>query len=127
MLNVLQAAKSVAVRRNAFRSLRLLALNHELSPEESEKLLQATEQALCDYTTDTRGDVGLWLRVEGCRALPDITKRTQASSSISQSLSCLVLKLCLDKIDTVRDAAITALGQLGMQEQYQAVASLLFL
>lgn len=125
MLSILQTAKSMAVRRNAFRSLRLLALHHQLSSEETGQLLQATQKALSDYTTDTRGDVGLWLRVEGCQGLPAIIEQARASSFDPHLLFSFVLKLCLDKIDTVRDAAITALGQLGVEQQHQAVTSLL--
>lgn len=99
-------------RRNAFVSLKRLASNHDLVAQEKSQLFETLTAALSDYTTDTRGDVGSVMRIEGLKDLSQTLWKASVTPEQAQEATSLALKLALDKIDAVRQPALLALREM---------------
>lgn len=103
---MVQQSKAMGTRRNALISLKRLAGTHDMHPPEQEQMLEALVTALCDYTTDTRGDVGSWLRIEALKILSAESTNLHFSTGRRIQYVQLSSKLCLDRIDSVREVAV---------------------
>lgn len=75
-------------------------------PKEEKQLLKIILDALKDYTTDTRGDVGSQMRMEALDNLPSTLLLVNAEATEKDEATSLVLKLCLDRMDSVREKAL---------------------
>jgi hypothetical protein len=76
-------------------------------------LVDALYVGLEDYTTDQRGDVGSWVRVSCCKALGRLRKaRTACASETWELVVSRLLRLAVEKLEVVRQAALFALAEL---------------
>ncbi|GMK59904.1 hypothetical protein CspeluHIS016_0901210 [Cutaneotrichosporon spelunceum] len=120
------AAKAdVETRRNAVRSLADIAVQAVmgkliLDAPSYARVVAALAQALDDYTTDQRGDVGSWVRAAAVRALSRVlvvaASATNPLELVSQDAFTAatggIAKQALEKLDVVRGASTAAWGNL---------------
>lgn len=87
---------------------------------EFERVLRTLTDALDDYTTDQRGDVGSWVRAASVRSLAQVLagvcSERNALQLVPQELFAPavagIVKQAFEKLDVVRDAATDAWGEL---------------
>nr|XP_019048752.1 hypothetical protein I302_02526 [Kwoniella bestiolae CBS 10118]OCF27682.1 hypothetical protein I302_02526 [Kwoniella bestiolae CBS 10118] len=109
-------------RRAAVRSLGNIAvqrLHGEMIPSPSQlvSILQSFVQGMGDYTTDQRGDVGSWVRIQSLvsigNVLSTLEPRTDlVSSELFQEMVGGVIKQGLEKLESVRGEAARTLAKL---------------
>lgn len=76
-------------------------------------VVNALYVGLEDYTTDQRGDVGSWLRVSCCKALGLLRKaRAACAPETWELVVSRLLRLAVEKLEVVRQAAMFALAEL---------------
>lgn len=90
-----------------------------LSSEELESVIDCYTKALDDYTTDSRGDIGSYVReaaVMGLKALFDqilsSTDRVGLNADLSKRAVQKVLQQCCEKIDRTRELACDSMKYL---------------
>ena len=69
----------------------------------SSKVWTMLPQCLDDYTVDSRGDVGSWVRIAACESIPATLKHV--SQGNVRSTVGKLLRLSVEKMDRVRKAA----------------------
>lgn len=87
---------------------------------EYERILRTLTDALDDYTTDQRGDVGSWVRVASVRSLAQVLAGAAAQPNALQLVPqelftpavAGIAKQAFEKLDVVREAATEAWGVL---------------
>lgn len=109
--------RDAETRRNAVRSLTSLCSPGTPLPLED---LRATLSALCaaahDYATDSRGDIGSWVREAALAGIPQLCRRiAEESSTSTASLSAALADAARaiaaqvgQKIERMRNIALTA-------------------
>jgi hypothetical protein len=98
-------------RRNASKSLvKILNTIEPLFKSNKElidKILLAFLEGMKDYSVDSRGDVGSWVRESSVCGLEIMCKMSKSTISLSDSskldIICLIIQGCLEKIDRVRE------------------------
>lgn len=102
--------KDAACRRNAVDSLMLVTDHISSRKEYVIKITDAFLECLCDYSIDSRGDVGSWVRdraIKGLMHSMKIASRwplVESESLVSRSV-CAILQQSGEKIDRVRETA----------------------
>lgn len=88
-----------------------------VKPEISDYLADHIVEFLTDYTTDRRGDIGSFIRIEATQAVQIVLDQTKASNTpneaavyIDRFIGCLC-RLAAEKLDKVRFQAWTCLQQ----------------
>jgi hypothetical protein len=84
------------------------------------QVLGSLIQSMEDYSTDSRGDIGSWIRQEAIKSLMDLLQHVYQQAphyldSMEESLTHItghIIKQMLEKIDRVRDVALSALETL---------------
>lgn len=80
-----------------------------------DSVLSALRLGFTDYTSDQRGDVGSWVRISTLNAWASLIPSFYPSRLDRQTADQIVakmVKLCLERLDNVREAAGTALMSL---------------
>ena len=73
--------------------------------------MEALHAGMEDYATDQRGDVGSWIRVSCCRGLSSLPGATTICSMDTWELVVArMLKLAVEKLEVVRQAALSTLA-----------------
>jgi hypothetical protein len=79
-------------------------------------IVQAAINALSDYSTDQRGDIGSWIRITGLSALSQIltvmTIYSQLDHEMVDSALGGIVKQGVEKLEPCRSQAYTTLAQL---------------
>lgn len=103
LCHTIERDADVEARRNALRSIGLIAFREDVS-ELRERLWSVLSGCLDDYTADSRGDVGSWIRIAACESLSPLLKSGGDSAVIRK-----LLRLSVERMDRVRAAAGKAL------------------
>jgi hypothetical protein len=112
--NLRDEIKDAACRRNAVDSL-VLALDHvSLHKEYVVLISDAFLECMRDYSIDSRGDVGSWVRDRAIKGLVSSTRimrdwPVDESGVLVTRCLCAILQQCGEKIDRVRETAGTSL------------------
>lgn len=77
------------------------------------RIWTALTSCLDDYTVDSRGDVGSWIRISACESLLPVFKYT-SHDNLNLTIGKL-LRLSVEKMDRVRIAAGQTLRTLALQ------------
>ncbi|PWN18835.1 ARM repeat-containing protein [Microstroma glucosiphilum] len=133
----------IETRRNAYMSLVAILqrtgndLPERVPPQLGQTVLQALVDALSDYTTDQRGDVGSWVRVAAMRGLTTLVAQyrhlfragilkgsedVQAwlPEQLFHAIVCGISKQVMERIDNVRVEAVGHLLSLYRQQPGEA-------
>lgn len=107
----------VETRRYALRSLANIAVQPLSLPTPLLlSILQAAINALSDYSTDQRGDIGSWIRITGLSALGQMLSISTICSQIDEeTLDCAIggiVKQGVEKLEPCRSQAYSTLSQL---------------
>ncbi|KZT60321.1 ARM repeat-containing protein [Calocera cornea HHB12733] len=132
---------TIEVRRDCFIALRLILCQDGVIIGSDDRIeifrvfLRVIHEGLRDYTTDQRGDVGSWIRLEALKALGTVLARIfqtctelrvplhwLASDQIHQLLAVL-LKQGVERLDTVRDKAGLQLAAILSAHSHNAAAT----
>ena len=89
----------VEVRRNAVQSIGLIATRQDLQALK-DRVWGILSGCLDDYTVDSRGDVGSWIRIAACESMIPLLKGGGDSTVIGK-----LLRLSVERMDRVRVAA----------------------
>ena len=79
-LSKIASERDVETRRNAVIALRGLAVNCCLKDEDLKSVVLCLVNCLNDFATDTRGDVGSWVREQALEAIKDIVLNSNFSN-----------------------------------------------
>lgn len=115
-MKVLKADNDAEVRRNAVISLTKINISLgvlwlNITRKDYESIIECYIRNLCDYTIDTRGDVGSWIRevcMVGCYDIVKIMLQYHpeySSNDLNTGIIAHVLKQSVEKIDRTRDIA----------------------
>ncbi|KAJ8291733.1 Tubulin-specific chaperone D [Rhodotorula toruloides] len=111
-------AATIEGRRNGIDALATVLLRHGDAEDLGTLLdfvLSALRLGFTDYTSDQRGDVGSWVRISTLNAWASLIPSFYPSRLDRQTADQIVakmVKLCLERLDNVREAAGTALMSL---------------
>jgi hypothetical protein len=107
----------VETRRYALRSLANIAIQPIPFPTGViHAIVQAAINALSDYSTDQRGDIGSWIRITGLAALNQMLSVPTIYGQLDQDMvdSAIggIVKQGVEKLEPCRSQAYTTLSQL---------------
>jgi hypothetical protein len=107
----------VETRRYALRSLGNIAIQPiHLPAERLNEVLEAAINALSDYSTDQRGDIGSWIRITGLSVLGQVLSVSTTYSEVSQTIkdSAIggIIKQSVEKLEPCRAQAHRTMVQL---------------
>ncbi|BGP03558.1 hypothetical protein RTG_03167 [Rhodotorula toruloides ATCC 204091] len=111
----LRKATTIEGRRNGVDALAAILLRHGDAEDLASLLdpvLSALQLGFTDYTSDQRGDVGSWVRISTLNAWASLIPSfypSRLDRQMADQLVSKMVKLCLERLDNVREAAGTAL------------------
>jgi tubulin-specific chaperone D len=103
---IIETEKDVEVKRNAVKSIDLIFSRYETTAASdfaSTRIWTALTACLDDYTVDSRGDVGSWIRMAACESLVSVFKHSNPKD-IDVAIGRM-LRLSVEKMDRVRSVA----------------------
>lgn len=105
---IIENEKDIEVKRNAVQSIGLIfsrinTFTSHCGDSMVERLWNALTTCLDDYTIDSRGDVGSWVRMAACESLVAIFKHAN-HQNIDVTIGKM-LRLSVEKMDRVRTVA----------------------
>ena len=112
--------KDAETRRNSVRALGELCseAGDDLTYDQAKNILQVIHDAMEDYSTDSRGAVGSWVRKAGMKSLPVVLTTTVkkigdaspeiATDMIKRAVGA-VLSQAAGKMDSLRDSAASSM------------------
>jgi hypothetical protein len=87
-----------------------------LEPDSTIAIVQVMIDALSDYSTDQRGDIGSWIRIVGLAGLGQILSLPPVREQVPQTLRDIVIggiiKQSVEKLEPCRNQAYKTMVQL---------------
>jgi hypothetical protein len=104
--------KDIEVKRNAVKSIGLIFETNDFGSLGTDfgRIWSALTMCLDDYTVDSRGDVGSWIRMAACESLITVFKYTKEENT--DDTVGKMLRLSVEKMDRVRSVAGTCLCEI---------------
>lgn len=114
--------QDVETRRASYLSILAIIRQTEgaavpLAQEDFSRCFQSFLDGLDDFSTDQRGDVGSWIRITCAQSLPSLIRISKRIAGTLDRPACVeavcgLLKLSVEKLETVRVAAGPALCEI---------------